>query len=170
MSSPHFRLGPRHIDGKGLSPCARDSHDWAGYYLNRFVDRDMVMRFHWGLGVGHVYTHHSTCKNASVYKKWPSKAKTTSNHSTHDSATHAGLNESLVEDDSKALERETSQTQCVEKDDGSDSEDEKEVEEGNSDDCQDEDDQEDLDSGDEEELLFHDMYGYIDSDGDGDEF
>jgi hypothetical protein len=24
--------------------------------LNRFVDRDMVMRYHWGLGVGHVYS------------------------------------------------------------------------------------------------------------------
>jgi hypothetical protein len=24
----------------------------------RFVDRDMVMRYHWGLGVGHVYGHH----------------------------------------------------------------------------------------------------------------
>ena len=25
--------------------------------IPRFVDRDMVMRYHWGLGVGHVYTH-----------------------------------------------------------------------------------------------------------------
>lgn len=24
----------------------------------RFVDRDMLMRFHFGLGVGHVYSHH----------------------------------------------------------------------------------------------------------------
>jgi len=23
----------------------------------RFVDRDMVMRYHWGLGVGHSYAH-----------------------------------------------------------------------------------------------------------------
>jgi hypothetical protein len=23
----------------------------------RFVDRDMVMRYHWGMGVGHVYSH-----------------------------------------------------------------------------------------------------------------
>jgi hypothetical protein len=22
-----------------------------------FVDRDMVMRYHWGLGVGHTYSH-----------------------------------------------------------------------------------------------------------------
>jgi hypothetical protein len=37
------------------------------HYLNitelvarRFVDRDMVMRYHWGLAVGHVYTHGQT--------------------------------------------------------------------------------------------------------------
>ena len=23
----------------------------------RFVDRDMLMRYHWGLGVGHIYSH-----------------------------------------------------------------------------------------------------------------
>jgi hypothetical protein len=27
-------------------------------YEFRFVDRDMLMRFHFGLGVGHVYSHH----------------------------------------------------------------------------------------------------------------
>lgn len=26
-------------------------------FLFRFVDRDMVMRFHWGLGIGHLYSH-----------------------------------------------------------------------------------------------------------------
>ena len=25
--------------------------------ISRFVDRDMVMQYHWGLGVGHVYAH-----------------------------------------------------------------------------------------------------------------
>jgi hypothetical protein len=29
-------------------------------YNFSFVDRDMVMRYHWGLGVGHVYGHHSS--------------------------------------------------------------------------------------------------------------
>lgn len=32
---PKFRLGRRHKDGKGLSPCAMDSKDWSAYYLNR---------------------------------------------------------------------------------------------------------------------------------------
>jgi len=27
--------------------------------INRFVDRDMVMRYHWGYGVGHTYAHHN---------------------------------------------------------------------------------------------------------------
>jgi hypothetical protein len=27
--------------------------------IHRFVDWDMVMRYHWGLGIGHVYSHHS---------------------------------------------------------------------------------------------------------------
>jgi len=39
--------------GKGLSRCAKDGSDWVRYYINRFVDRDMVMRYHFGLGVGH---------------------------------------------------------------------------------------------------------------------
>ena len=26
----------------------------------------MIMRFHWGLGVGHVYTHQQHCANAAV--------------------------------------------------------------------------------------------------------
>jgi len=74
---PRFARGERYIDGQGLSRCARDSQDWHQYYVNRcavstwphhitrwsdrpnarFVDRDMVMRFHWGLGVGHIYAH-----------------------------------------------------------------------------------------------------------------
>ncbi|KAJ2932983.1 hypothetical protein H1R20_g4136, partial [Candolleomyces eurysporus] len=40
-----------------LSPLAKDDADWKEYYINRFVDRDMIMRYHWGLGVGHRYSH-----------------------------------------------------------------------------------------------------------------
>lgn len=29
-------------------------------YKYRFVDRDMVMRYHWGLAVGHTYAHRRT--------------------------------------------------------------------------------------------------------------
>ncbi|KAG6909309.1 hypothetical protein DXG01_001108 [Tephrocybe rancida] len=52
---PRFSSKLRHTDGKGLSGVAQDGKDWCKYYINRFVDRDMLMRFHWGLGVGHVY-------------------------------------------------------------------------------------------------------------------
>ncbi|RDB27548.1 hypothetical protein Hypma_003878 [Hypsizygus marmoreus] len=52
---PGFSSGKLHPDNIGLSKLAQDSKDWTLYYVNRFVDRDMLMRFHWGLGVGHLY-------------------------------------------------------------------------------------------------------------------
>ncbi|KAG0706560.1 hypothetical protein DFH29DRAFT_995942 [Suillus ampliporus] len=54
---PCFSKEMRHKDGKGLSGIAGDKSDWCQYFVNRFVDRDMLMRFHYGLGVGHVYSH-----------------------------------------------------------------------------------------------------------------
>lgn len=73
---PAFAKKKCFADGRGLSRCAMDSGDWHRYYVNRyvpvppvvreifinttptrFVDRDMLMRFHWGLAVGHVYAH-----------------------------------------------------------------------------------------------------------------
>ncbi|KAG1865192.1 hypothetical protein C8R48DRAFT_601365, partial [Suillus tomentosus] len=52
---PQFSQGLRHSDGKGVSNYAQDKLDWKSYYINRFVDRDMFMRYHLGLGVGHTY-------------------------------------------------------------------------------------------------------------------
>ncbi|KAG2113383.1 hypothetical protein DEU56DRAFT_919714 [Suillus clintonianus] len=54
---PCFSKEMRHKDGKGLSGIAGDKSDWCQYFVNRFVDRDMLMCFHYGLGVGHVYSH-----------------------------------------------------------------------------------------------------------------
>ena len=72
---PAFSRGRLNTDTIPMSICARDSHDWKRYYVNRcvhrslclyctshilnvrFVDRDMVMRYYWGLAVGHTYTH-----------------------------------------------------------------------------------------------------------------
>jgi hypothetical protein len=70
---PAFAGGKSHADEVSISRCARDGNDWARYYINRcvkqtvfsyvfnytlrFVDRDMLMRYHWGLGIGHVYSH-----------------------------------------------------------------------------------------------------------------
>ncbi|KAG6905235.1 hypothetical protein DXG01_004056 [Tephrocybe rancida] len=42
---------------RGRSPCSRDGDDWKYYVVNRFADRDMLMRYHWGLGIGHIYSH-----------------------------------------------------------------------------------------------------------------
>ncbi|KJA13591.1 hypothetical protein HYPSUDRAFT_151446 [Hypholoma sublateritium FD-334 SS-4] len=54
---PAYSLGRIHLDGIGLSKIAKDSNDWKGYYANRFADRDMAVRYHWGLGIGHIYSH-----------------------------------------------------------------------------------------------------------------
>ncbi|KAJ3514106.1 hypothetical protein NMY22_g14847 [Coprinellus aureogranulatus] len=45
--------------GRLHSRFARDEDDWIEYYVNRFVDRDMTMRFHPGIAIGHVYSHPS---------------------------------------------------------------------------------------------------------------
>ncbi|TFK27536.1 hypothetical protein FA15DRAFT_549397, partial [Coprinopsis marcescibilis] len=40
---------------KPVSRCAGDHDDWKEYYINRFVDRDMVMRYMWGVAPGHLH-------------------------------------------------------------------------------------------------------------------
>ncbi|GBE90070.1 hypothetical protein SCP_1800920 [Sparassis crispa] len=52
---PTFKGGKIHADEIGLSHCANDAEDWRFYHVNRFVDRDMLMRYHRGLGIGHVH-------------------------------------------------------------------------------------------------------------------
>jgi hypothetical protein len=71
---PAFSGGRIHPDGKLFSNLSQDQNDWFSYYINRcvdavrlfflsalfsfvlsFVDRDMVIRYHWGHGVGHTY-------------------------------------------------------------------------------------------------------------------
>ncbi|EDQ99293.1 uncharacterized protein LACBIDRAFT_335113 [Laccaria bicolor S238N-H82] len=55
--SPVFSEGKRHLDGRGLSKIAKDGQEWKDYYVNRFADCDMIMRYHWGIGIGHMYAH-----------------------------------------------------------------------------------------------------------------
>ncbi|KAH7919882.1 hypothetical protein BV22DRAFT_1022211, partial [Leucogyrophana mollusca] len=55
---PSFVGGKVHSDNISISRCIDDSADWKQYYVNRFVDRDMVMRYHVRLGVGHAYATH----------------------------------------------------------------------------------------------------------------
>jgi hypothetical protein len=34
---PRFAVGRQHPDGVGMSKCAKDSRDWRGYYVGRYV-------------------------------------------------------------------------------------------------------------------------------------
>ncbi|KIM65445.1 hypothetical protein SCLCIDRAFT_22648 [Scleroderma citrinum Foug A] len=53
---PAFASGKIHPDGVLPSRSGREA-DWKHYYVNRFVDRDMLLRYHWGQGIGHAYSH-----------------------------------------------------------------------------------------------------------------
>ncbi|KZP06410.1 hypothetical protein FIBSPDRAFT_764436 [Athelia psychrophila] len=163
---PKFRLGRRHEDGKGLSPCASDSKDWSAYFVDRFVDRDMLMRFHWGLAVGHVYTHRSKCDNPSI--SWPhNHRRTSASEATHDeSHTRPGHEDmaEVVQPQAQDISNEGSDSEgsdvVPEEPDLASSEDEEEEGGGTM--------QDQGDSDDEEEVGLEDMYGYIDSEGDVD--
>ncbi|KIM62392.1 hypothetical protein SCLCIDRAFT_119752, partial [Scleroderma citrinum Foug A] len=52
---PSFVDGRLHSDGTTLSREVGNGDVWRSYYVNRFVDCDMMMRYHLGLGMGHVY-------------------------------------------------------------------------------------------------------------------
>ncbi|TEB03949.1 hypothetical protein FA13DRAFT_1654974, partial [Coprinellus micaceus] len=50
---PRFSHGKLYPTGQGLSKIARDGADWCQYYVNRFADQDMFMRYQIGFAVGH---------------------------------------------------------------------------------------------------------------------
>ncbi|KAG6904946.1 hypothetical protein DXG01_006075, partial [Tephrocybe rancida] len=50
---PRFSAGKASQDVWSLSPLAQDLRDWKSYYINQ----DMAIHYHWGLSVGHVYSH-----------------------------------------------------------------------------------------------------------------
>ncbi|TEB25371.1 hypothetical protein FA13DRAFT_1756603 [Coprinellus micaceus] len=53
---PRFSLGTVVDELEGILyfiPWAREQHTEHRHIARRFVDRDMAMRFHWGLGIGH---------------------------------------------------------------------------------------------------------------------
>ncbi|KAF8835367.1 hypothetical protein BDN67DRAFT_1040256 [Paxillus ammoniavirescens] len=54
---PAFAHGKQPSDGIPISQKGQDCEDWKFYYVNRFVDRDMLLRYYWGCGVGHIYLH-----------------------------------------------------------------------------------------------------------------
>jgi len=63
----------------------------------RFVDRDMVMRYHWGMAVGHVYTHatpNNICRQATTTDE-----NTTGDLDLPTSSEHPGFCTDLSEQD-----------------------------------------------------------------------
>jgi hypothetical protein len=79
-----FKSGKLHSDGVSISRCAQDGGDWRRYFVNRyasflksyfcsyavlrFADRDMMMRYHWGFAIGHIYTHVSSQSGAHGFQ------------------------------------------------------------------------------------------------------
>ncbi|KAG2012178.1 ubiquitin and ribosomal protein S27a [Coprinopsis cinerea AmutBmut pab1-1] len=57
---PRFSQGQSNPTGNQISSFARNTSDWNAYYVNRFVDRDMFMRYLWGHAIGHEYTRTKT--------------------------------------------------------------------------------------------------------------
>ncbi|KAJ3531527.1 hypothetical protein NMY22_g8114 [Coprinellus aureogranulatus] len=51
---PRFHSKKVYPTDHGTSEMGRDRFDWNQYYVNRYADRDMLMRFHIGMGVGHI--------------------------------------------------------------------------------------------------------------------
>ena len=48
-----------------LGNCISSSANWCPLKLkHRFVDRDMMMRYHWGIGIGHVYSQPNSGSDA----------------------------------------------------------------------------------------------------------
>ncbi|KAF8074943.1 hypothetical protein FPV67DRAFT_1408331 [Lyophyllum atratum] len=63
---PSFHLGQVYPPGDhGLSHCAQDQHDFKSYSVGRFVDRDIAIRYHWGVGIGHTYASPATSGRSS---------------------------------------------------------------------------------------------------------
>jgi len=118
------------------------------YFLTRFlsfVDHDMLMRFHWGLGVGHVYTHQQLCTNKAMvwsnsqsYSSWndPDGTEPSDQTGMEEDAINSGMGT-----DGSGSESDDSDYKLSEGDEESSSDD------------------------DDEHLLHtHDMYGSLDSD------
>ncbi|KAF8833337.1 hypothetical protein BDN67DRAFT_872147, partial [Paxillus ammoniavirescens] len=53
---PTFAHGKQPSDGIPISQKGWDCKDWKFYYVNRFMDCDMLLRYYWGCGVGHIYS------------------------------------------------------------------------------------------------------------------
>jgi len=137
---PQFSRGLRYPDGTGISRCAQDASDWHFYYVNRFVlllsneplailmvssfvDRDMVMRYHWGLGVGHTYAYGRGVDNETNDGDERDPAANNRNKDIHHTFPDASDSDENGEDEEHSV-------RDVENDGGSDSESRESVDDG----------------------------------------
>lgn len=68
-------------------------------FVNRFVDRDMLMRYHWGLGVGHVHSHGLVGVPTTVEDETDGSLKDLEHHDLKNDGNQFGCNNlTLVED------------------------------------------------------------------------
>jgi len=118
----------------------------AAYWDCRFADRDMVMRYHWGLAIGHTYTHAAAADGSVVHV------------STADSGTHE--DDLALESDPASMPVDVPPPQNGENSDHDDPELSFENREDNWTDVEEGDDGEgSIDGNDDEFLDLNDMYG-----------
>jgi hypothetical protein len=116
----------------------------AAYWDCRFADRDMVMRYHWGLAIGHTYTHAAASDGSVVHVS-------TANSETHE-------DDLALESDSASMPVDVLPPQNGENADQDDPELSFENREDNWTDVEEGDDDEE--NGDDDEFLdLNDMYG-----------
>ena len=137
---PQFSCGLRYPDGTGISHCAQDASYWHFYYVNQFVlllsneplaiimvssfvDRDMVMRYHWGLGVGHTYAYGRGVDNETNDGDERDPAANNHNKDIHHTVPDASDSDENSEDEEHLV-------RDVENDGGSDSESRESVDDG----------------------------------------
>ncbi|TEB34018.1 hypothetical protein FA13DRAFT_1789210 [Coprinellus micaceus] len=48
------------------SNCVPDQEIWGSYYINKFADRDLFMRYQYGMAVGHTYMHRTKAQVPSI--------------------------------------------------------------------------------------------------------
>ncbi|KAG2120548.1 uncharacterized protein F5147DRAFT_766462 [Suillus discolor] len=94
---PAFSKGQRNPNEHGISPLAGDKHDWCEYYVNSFVDRDTLMRFHYGLGVGDVYAHEARIVECPYLVPGASPSQSAPQTTMQENNNHSGREESLQE-------------------------------------------------------------------------
>ncbi|KAF9242150.1 hypothetical protein BU15DRAFT_73077 [Melanogaster broomeanus] len=105
-------LIPAFTDGRANEATSEGllSNEWRYYYVNRFVDRDMLMRYHWGLAPGHSHTYirsnqeHDTNQTAITSDDMTARPNVETAHlfedeSDDDSLSDTGSGDSGGEDD-----------------------------------------------------------------------